>query len=105
MPLGHQVVLKETRERLTEPLNGTMATVATMELPTGLAATGCILGLLLTGVFFIMLAPKTEDPKVINKYHWDFFEAKARREFDFRAEELINLGVAKVGGTSLSPRW
>ncbi|KAH8427330.1 cytochrome P450 [Aspergillus melleus] len=76
-----------------------MATFAGLELPSGLAATGCILGLLLAGTFFFMVAPQPEDPKIVNKYRWDYFEAKARREFDMRAEELINNGVARATST------
>ena len=53
---------------------------------------------LISSTFYILSGSKPHKPRppVVNKYWWDFFQAKAKRDFDSRAEELLNLGLSKV---------
>ncbi|PLN80801.1 Fumitremorgin C monooxygenase [Aspergillus taichungensis] len=63
----------------------------------GLPWATLVLAALISSVFYILLSFNSHKSRlpVVNKYWWDFFQAKAKRDFDSRAEELIRLGFSK----------
>lgn len=75
-----------------------MAKDTALHLPLGLESVGWVLGLLTTSILYFFLSPKSQIPRppVVNKYWWDFFQIKAKRDFDARAEDLIKLGLSKA---------
>lgn len=75
-----------------------MAKDTALHLPLGLESVWWVFGLLTTSILYLFLSPKSQTPRppVVNKYWWDFFQVKAKRDFDARAADLIKLGLSKA---------
>nr|L7WRY5.1 RecName: Full=Cytochrome P450 monooxygenase notH'; AltName: Full=Notoamide biosynthesis cluster protein H' [Aspergillus versicolor]AGC83579.1 P450 monooxygenase [Aspergillus versicolor] len=75
-----------------------MAQDTALHLPLGLEPAGWALALLTSSIIYLFLSPKSKSPRfpVVNKYWWDFFQAKAKRDFEAGAEDLIKLGLSKA---------
>ncbi|CAI7610893.1 unnamed protein product [Penicillium viridicatum] len=71
---------------------------------------GWTLGFLLCSILLALLMPKSARTRfpVVNRYRWDYFQTKAKHEFERRAQELIEAGLKQSAvfdmETNMGPR-
>ncbi|KAJ5341959.1 hypothetical protein N7541_011083 [Penicillium brevicompactum] len=71
---------------------------------------GWTLGFLLCSILLAFLMPKSPRTRfpVVNRYRWDYFQTKAKHEFERRAQELIEAGLKQSAvfdmETNMGPR-
>ncbi|KAK4917414.1 hypothetical protein LTR66_016941 [Elasticomyces elasticus] len=71
---------------------------------------GWTLGFFLCSILLAFLMPKSPRTRfpVVNRYRWDYFQTKAKHEFERRAQELIEAGLKQSAvfdmETNMGPR-